>query len=125
MDTSEAKRRGYLKIPEQLRIITRPRIGNAQTNAPKPIYYRIGKNGCWNVVGRTPTKRGYFNVTRDNRRQYAHRLVYTLFVGEIPKGLLLRHRCDNTACINPEHLIPGTDADNANDAKLRRMGLPH
>jgi hypothetical protein len=48
---------------------------------------------------------------------YAHRLSYTAFKGQIPKGKRLRHQCHNRPCCNPDHLLPGTDQDNVNDAK--------
>ena len=44
-------------------------------------------------------------------------MMYTLFVGEIPKGLIIRHICDHPDCINPNHLIPGTWNDNSKDKK--------
>lgn len=49
----------------------------------------------------------------------AHKLAYTAKVGEIPAGLLVRHTCDNRACINPKHLLVGTVQDNYNDMKER------
>ena len=38
----------------------------------------------------------------------AHRLAYRLFVGLIPVGALVLHRCGNAGCINPFHLYIGT-----------------
>lgn len=34
-------------------------------------------------------------------------------------GLVVRHTCDNIRCLNPDHLIPGTPADNVRDMDER------
>ena len=40
------------------------------------------------------------------RTALAHRVAYELEGGPIPEGLELHHRCENTLCVNPRHLVP-------------------
>jgi hypothetical protein len=49
----------------------------------------------------------------------AHRLAYTEWVGSIPDGLLVCHKCDARHCINPKHLFLGTHLDNNRDASTK------
>lgn len=65
---------------------------------------------------------GYTYVRYNGKRVRLHRLVYCQKVGvalEAIDGLVVRHTCDNAWCINPEHLIIGTQADNIRDAVAR------
>lgn len=73
---------------------------------------------CWPWRGR-PDSDGYgrFQVGRTSR--LAHRVAYELLVGPIPDGLLVRHTCDNPPCVNPRHLMLGTDLDNMRDMYAR------
>lgn len=69
---------------------------------------------CWEWQ-RPPEKNGY-GITNINGSNFkAHRLSYYLSFGDIPKGLLVLHKCDNRKCINPNHLFIGTTQDNAID----------
>ena len=45
----------------------------------------------------------------------AHRVAYEILVGPIPAGLIVRHKCHRTSCVNPEHLELGTMSDNTQD----------
>src|SRR5262245_2534708 len=52
----------------------------------------------------------------------AHRVAYAFAHGPIPKGKVVRHKCDNPGCVNPYHLELGTSRDNARDAWRRGRG---
>lgn len=74
---------------------------------------------CWEYPGaRLPT--GYGMVTTEGTKTYyAHRLMYRLVYGPIPKGQNVLHHCDNPACINPEHLYLGDQSQNLTDCVSR------
>ena len=76
--------------------------------------WNVVESGCWEWVG-SRNQKGYGLITIHNKTTKAHRLAYQTWVGPIPEGLLIRHKCDNPPCINPEHLEPGTIQDNAQD----------
>jgi predicted DNA-binding protein (UPF0251 family) len=50
---------------------------------------------------------------------YAHRLAYEHFVGQIPQGMFVCHRCDVRLCVNPAHLFL-SDADGNHKDMLRK-----
>jgi hypothetical protein len=73
------------------------------------------ESGCW-VWQRRVSARGTGYPMMSG--QYAHRVAWQAYRGEIPDGLEVDHLCRNTRCINPYHLEPVPRAEN-----LRRREL--
>ena len=78
----------------------------------------ITEAGCWEWGG-PKTTLDYGRVGKSGTRVLAHRLAYETWVGPIPDGHVVRHKCDNPPCINPDHLETGTQADNVQDMHAR------
>ena len=81
--------------------------------------------GCWLWTGAMVGSTGYGTIGFGGRSHGAHRASYMTFVGAIPPGALVCHKCDTPACVNPAHLFVGTVSDNAQDmiAKGRKAIL--
>ena len=99
----------------------------------KSVKYFVNPNGCFIVYTRCPDSHGYVPMTFPQieftwktesliEQILLHRLIYKSYYGEIPNGMVVRHKCDNPSCINPLHLELGTRGDNAHDCKVRGRG---
>src|SRR3990167_10755653 len=92
----------------------------------------------WRSVKKTPTcwlwtaskdTNGYGQFNVNSRAINVHRFSYELHKGKIPKGnwygtTCVLHKCDNPACVNPDHLILGTQQENIKD-RDKKMRMSH
>ena len=81
----------------------------------KPYIWEENENGCMQCTSHKRDKLGRTSVKINNEIKLLHRVIYEECFGEIPKGMVIRHKCDNNGCINPEHLEIGTQKDNIHD----------
>ena len=71
-------------------------------------------SGCWLWDSSyTCTKqRPYGRFTIRNEHFPAHRWIYEFYNGQVPKNLVIDHKCRNTICVNPNHLRVLTHKEN-------------
>lgn len=80
---------------------------------------------CWHWLGAGRTSGGVRHgimYESPNKYSYAHRVSWRLHNGVIPGGQVVRHSCDLGTCVNPLHLLLGTQADNMADMRSRQRG---
>ena len=93
------------------------------------FWSKVNKNGriireelgnCWEwTASKNPKGYGKFKPDWKKTWENAHRVAYRLENGVIPEGLVVRHKCDNPPCVNPNHLEIGTKKDNTRDMMER------
>lgn len=79
---------------------------------------RPGRNGCWEWTGNTtsrPRGTGYGGMIINGKRIKAHRYSFAAFNGPLIPGLTIHHKCYNTLCVNPDHLVQLTNKENILD----------
>ena len=69
------------------------------------------ETGCW-LWTASLTHSRYGQVWNGTTMQRAHRLVYTLLVGDIPDHLECDHLCRVRHCVNPAHIDLVTHQEN-------------
>ena len=88
------------------------------------LMYKVQEDGCWKWIGPTCANGRYGRVTGAKQIKMAHRKAYEDAFGKIAHGMCVCHACDNSLCVNPEHLFLGSHSDNMRDA-AKKHRLPH
>jgi hypothetical protein len=105
--TEQRGKRGPYKIVD-------PRVRFEAKFEPEP------NSGCYLWLGPINNNGyGMFGYGRVFDHTYSmkssHRVAWELYIGPIPEGLQVLHKCDVRICVNPTHLFLGTSQDNHDD----------
>lgn len=100
--------------------------GADSLNKEEALYYLVSNSivnerGCWEWLGRV-NEHGYGTCCRKLNGQklwLIHRWSWAIRNGKIPDEMSVLHRCDNPACVNPDHLWIGTMQDNTLDMVMK------
>jgi hypothetical protein len=87
----------------------------------KPLV-KLGKSpdDCWEWQGKIASN-GYGAKQSGGRTLLAHRWVFSIFNGWIPKEAVLNHLCSNRRCVNPKHIEVTTQAGNARHGRGAKL----
>lgn len=77
------------------------------------------EDGCIHWSG-SVGNHGYGVFNHANVHYVTHRAAYIEFIGPIPEGLYVCHKCDVKICVNPDHLFVGSHQDNVMDMVRKR-----
>lgn len=96
-----------------------PEIRFLQHVHPEPM------SGCW-LWTAGMGRGGYGKFAKVwNHSISAHRFSWEMHRGEIPAGMMVLHRCDNRACVNPDHLFLGDQDANMADMVNKKRSARH
>lgn len=87
----------------------------SNSNTSKKVILEKLENGCIKCLSHCTDKDGYVRIMYNGKHDRLFRVLYQQKYGKIPKGLVLRHLCNNAWCVNIKHLKVGTQKENMED----------
>lgn len=102
-----------LKVTVTLKAVTNFLSHVKEVPSPKDLF-----DCCWEWQGYKDAN-GYGWLHDQRTSVGAHRYAYALFVGTLPEGYTVDHKCHNTSCVNPNHLARATIKWNSADGGRR------
>jgi hypothetical protein len=86
--------------------------------------YVYKPSSCWIWGGSKNTSNyGVFQYEVGGKflTRLASRIMWEKVNGPIPEGKFVCHKCDNSICVNPDHLFLGTHQDNMLDMHIKGL----
>jgi hypothetical protein len=80
----------------------------------------ITKNNCWEYDGPIGTD-GYKYIEISRKRISTHRAMFYYKNSDVSQDVIVRHKCNNKICCNPDHLTYGSSRDNSLDVRREEM----
>lgn len=106
--------------PEKLQQAKQRFLAKVDKNGPTSTY-RPNLTPCWEwQSGQSPQHSKYSNFHAEGAKVRAHVAAYRFFCGAIPEEHEIDHLCNNSRCVNPEHLEAVTSEENKSRAAERR-----
>ena len=90
----------------------------SNSNTSKEVILEKLENGCMKCISHCQDKDGYVRIKYNGKHDRLFRVLYQKAYGDISKGMVIRHLCNNSWCCNINHLKIGTQKENVQDMIL-------
>lgn len=111
---TETKKTPRKTTPTLARLFAKARVGSPTECWPWIAQLR---EGAYPDVGLTREERERFQ--HRSKSMVVSRYLLTTLRGRLGRGVVAMHTCDDPRCVNPNHIVAGSPAENAQDASRK------